>query len=191
LLLDAAAGKEVASGKWRVASKEFSSSEYAKAIAGIVAGEPPAIDLAAEKRLQDCLVAFAATGLVNSAHDLSDGGLAVALAESCFATFSLAPASAGGILGTSVNLDDSAPSEYALFGESGARAIVSVSPEKLAAVLATARQYSVGAQQIGNVTRDNGFRIEYNRHVAVAADVPALRSIWANSLEFTIAVLKP
>ncbi|HYA96808.1 MAG TPA: phosphoribosylformylglycinamidine synthase subunit PurL, partial [Methylomirabilota bacterium] len=65
-------------------AREFSSSEYAKTIGGIAAGEPPAIDLAAEKRLQDCLVALAAAGGIRSAHDLSDGGLAVAVAESCF-----------------------------------------------------------------------------------------------------------
>src|SRR5216684_3962503 len=50
--------------------REFSSSEYSKTIAGIVAGEPPAIDLAAEKRLQDCLVALAAEGSLQSAHDI-------------------------------------------------------------------------------------------------------------------------
>src|SRR5215469_16485029 len=65
------------------AAREFSSSEYAKRIAGIVAGEPPAIDLATEKRLIDCLVALADAGTVQSAHDLSDGGLAVAIVESC------------------------------------------------------------------------------------------------------------
>src|SRR5690242_18105589 len=60
-------------------AREFSSSEYSKTVAAIVAGEPPAIDLAAEKRLIDCLVALASEGVVESAHDISDGGLAVAL----------------------------------------------------------------------------------------------------------------
>src|SRR6202011_3417874 len=62
-------------------AQEFSSSEYSKTLSGIVAGEPPAIDLAAEKRLQQCLVALAANGLVRSAHDISAGGLAVAAGE--------------------------------------------------------------------------------------------------------------
>ncbi|HUE44323.1 MAG TPA: phosphoribosylformylglycinamidine synthase subunit PurL, partial [Candidatus Sulfotelmatobacter sp.] len=57
--------------------QEFSSSEYAKTIYGIVAGAPPAIDLLAEKRLIDCLVALAAECAILSAHDVSDGGLAV------------------------------------------------------------------------------------------------------------------
>src|SRR5271165_5937990 len=66
--------------------REFSSSEYSKRIAGVVAGEPPAIELGAEKWLIDCLVALATAGAVESAHDVSDGGLAVTLAESCFAS---------------------------------------------------------------------------------------------------------
>src|SRR2546427_11411339 len=65
-------------------AREFSSSEYSKMISSIVAGEPPAIDLAAEKRLQDCLVALAAEGAVQYGHYISDGGLAVALADSGF-----------------------------------------------------------------------------------------------------------
>src|SRR5262249_52164770 len=61
-------------------AREFSSSEYSKRLAGIVAGQPPAIDLTTEKRLIDCLVALASAGTLHSAHDISDGGLAVTLA---------------------------------------------------------------------------------------------------------------
>ncbi len=175
-------------------AREFSSSEYSKVVAGIVAGEPPAIDLAAEKRLQDCLVALAAASTVNSAHDLSDGGLAVALAESCFASLSNQQSNCHSersprgeepafSLGAVVNLTGTDPAEFSLFHERGARALVSVSPGNLAAALSTARQYGVTAQQIGKVTRDNSFRIEYNGHVAVGSDVPTLRDTWANSLE--------
>ena len=127
-------------------------------IAGIVAGEPPSIDLAAEKRLQDCLVALASSGTVRSAHDISDGGIAVTLAESCFAA-PVGTQQAAAQLGARVKLDTLLPAEYALFGESGARAIVSVTPTSLAAVLETARQYGVAAQQVGQVTRDGAFRI--------------------------------
>jgi phosphoribosylformylglycinamidine synthase II len=162
--------------------REFSSSEYSKTQAGIVAGEPPAIDLAAEKRLIDCLVALAAEGAVQSAHDVSGGGLAVTLAECCFASVGAGldrPA-----LGTMANLAGSGvPAELALFGETGARAIVSVSPAKLAAVLATARQYKVGAQEIGKVIRDNAFRIQYEGSVMIDSQVDSLREVWANSLE--------
>ena len=154
-------------------TQEFSSSEYSKAIAGVVAGAPPPIDLAAEKRLIDCLIALADARIVQSAHDLSDGGLAVAVAESCFASEGL---------GAQAVVDGEANAEYALFGERGARAIVSVSPENIAAVLATARQYGVGAREIGKVTRDNTLRIEYKDRAAIAAAVSTLQDTWAHSL---------
>src|SRR6202041_1053716 len=103
----------------RVRQEEFSSSEYAKTTQGIVGGVPPAIDLAAEKRLIECLVSLASAGLILSAHDLSDGGLAVTIAESCFASEGLS---------AKVNLTrDAEPSEVAPFGERGAGGGVSLS----------------------------------------------------------------
>src|SRR5271169_5499251 len=57
--------------------REFSSSEYSKTVGGIVSGEPPAIELGAEKWVIDCMVALAAEGTLHSAHDVSDGGVAV------------------------------------------------------------------------------------------------------------------
>jgi len=161
------------------AACEFSSSEYAKRIAGIVAGEPPTIDLAAEKRLIDCLVALADAGTVQSAHDLSDGGLAVAVAESCFAAKGL---------GADVKIEGEANAEYDLFGERGARAIVSVAAGKVGAVLVTAREYKVGAREIGKVTRGNSLRIEYAGRPMVSADVSALEDAWEHSLEQNLKV---
>jgi len=177
------------------AAREFSSSEYSKRIAGIVAGEPPAIDLAAEKRLIDCLVALAAEGALQSAHDISDGGLAVTLAESCFAAESTrsharhserSPRSEESLfssVGAAVNLSGSVPAEFSFFSESGARCIVSVSSANLAAVLSTARQYGVAAREIGHVTADGAFRIEYQGRAVIDSSLDPLRDIWANSLE--------
>lgn len=160
-------------------AREFSSTEYSKTIAGIVSGEPPAIDLAAEKRLIDCLVALASEGVLESAHDVSDGGLAVALAESCFASSNL---------GANVKIGDVPaegvqPAEFALFGERGARCMVSVAPEKLDAVFETAREYGVGATRIGGVSALGGFRIIYNGTPVVYGNFDKLRDAWANSLE--------
>jgi phosphoribosylformylglycinamidine synthase II len=168
-------------------AQEFSSSEYSKHVGGIVAGEPPAIDLGAEKRLQELLVALASEGLVQSAHDISDGGIAVALAESCFA-------SAGGrpevkALAAKIALNDATSgesAEFALFGERGARAIVSVKASLVARVLETARQYKVAAEQIGQVIRDTRFRIEYKGHAAIDSPVEELRDIWTHSLEHAV-----
>jgi phosphoribosylformylglycinamidine synthase subunit PurL len=160
-------------------AREFSSSEYSKTIGGIVGGEPPAIDLGGEKRLIDCLVALADSDTVQSAHDVSDGGLAVTLAESCFAADGLA---------ADVKIAEEGPAECALFGERGARVVLSVRPAQVAAVLATARQYNVGAGEIGKVTRDNTLRIEYKGHAVISAAIPALKDVWAYSLERNLKI---
>jgi phosphoribosylformylglycinamidine synthase II len=153
---------------WRA----FSSSEYAKTIHGIVAGAPPAMDLAAEKRLIECLVTLAGEGAILSAHDVSDGGLAVTIAESCFGAEGLA---------AEVSLEGDEPAETALFGERGARAVVSLSPASLARVSAIAAQYKVNAQQIGTVTHGE-FRIQYNASPVIHGDVDSLRKAWSDSL---------
>jgi phosphoribosylformylglycinamidine synthase len=160
------------------AAREFSSSEYSKSILGIVAGAPPAIDLDAEKRLIDCLVALAEQTGIASAHDVSDGGLAVTLAECCFASEGLS---------ARVDLESEEPAEVALFGERGARAVVSLSPDSLAPLATLAAQYNVRAQEIGTVTRGE-FRIQLNGTARIAAPVSSLRDEWASSLERALGI---
>jgi phosphoribosylformylglycinamidine synthase len=170
ILLDGAAATEKPIENLR---REFSSSEYAKTIHGIVAGEPPAIDLTAEKRLQDCLVALATDGAIESAHDVSDGGLVVSLAESSFASDGLA---------AQVALDGTEPDESALFGERGARAVVSVRTDSLARIAEVAAKYSVSAQSIGKAVRGD-FRIEYRGSLSVRGTVQSLHDSWSRALE--------
>jgi phosphoribosylformylglycinamidine synthase II len=162
-------------------AREFSSSEYAKTIGGIVAGAPPAIDLPGEKRLQQCLVGLASSRSIQSAHDISDGGLAVTVAESCFAS---APArKSADTLGARIKIEDRSPGESAVFGERGARAVLSVSPAALNAVLQMAQKYGISALQIGKVTADGIFSIELNGSAIIEESVETLRDIWAHSLE--------
>jgi len=163
------------------AAREFSSSEYARTIHGIVAGSPPVIDLAAEKRLTEALVALAAEGLLHSAHDLSDGGLAVALAESGFSSFF-----ASEQLGADVALEGTEPAEWALFAERGARAMVTAAPGALAAIERIAAQYGLGQRTLGTVTQGT-FRIRYNGREVVASPVVPLHAAWAGSLERALA----
>ena len=155
------------------ARRELSSSEYAKAIHGIVAGAPPAIDLAAEKRLIECLVKMAGERTILSAHDVSEGGIAVTIAESCFASEGL---SAEVDLGAAEE-----PTESALFGERGARAIVSVSSASLARACELAAQYKLEARAIGKVTRGD-FRIQYNGASVIQGSVDSFRRTWSESL---------
>jgi phosphoribosylformylglycinamidine synthase subunit PurL len=154
-------------------AREFSSSEYARTVHGIEAGSPPEVNLAAEKRLIATLVALAADGKLRSAHDVSDGGLAVTLAESCFASDGLS---------VRASLTSKEPDEAALFGERGARAVASVTPENVAAVRRIAAQYEVAVVEVGRVTRGE-FRIELNGQTVVSAEVPSLAGAWSGALE--------
>jgi phosphoribosylformylglycinamidine synthase len=167
--------------------RSFSSSEYAKTIQGVVAGAPPALDLAAEKRLIACLVALAGESAILSAHDVSDGGLAVTLAESCFGADALsAPLSVDVSLGgTTDGARENAPAEAALFGERGARAVVSLSPASLARVSEIAAQYKVNTQRLGTVATGE-FRIQYNGQPIIHGDVASLRRAWSESLQGAI-----
>jgi phosphoribosylformylglycinamidine synthase subunit PurL len=164
-------GSASAGGAPEKSAKEFSSSEYARTIRGIETGAPPAVDLAAEKRLIAALVALATDGKLQSAHDVSDGGVAVTLAESCFASNGFSVRAA---------LTSSEPDEAALFGERGARAVVSVTPENLAAVRRIAAQYEVGVVEVGRVTSGE-FRIELNAQTVVSAEVPSLADAWSGA----------
>jgi phosphoribosylformylglycinamidine synthase subunit PurL len=158
---------------------EFSSSEYAKTLYGIAAGAPPTINLAAERRLIDCLVALADAKALVSAHDVSDGGLAVTLAECCFDGGEGTPS-----LSAEVWLDPASREEHAepaLFGERGARAVVSVRPALLARASAIAAQYKIAPLRIGTVGGGD-FCIKYRGAEVIRGDVASLRKIWAESL---------
>ena len=118
----AAAGRAVVllrageSGDLVDAETEFGSSEYAKEILGGLWGYPPELDLEKEAALQRMIVDLIHLGLVESVHDCSDGGLAVALAEKAFAKG----------IGARVNLQSSGlPAEFVLFGEDASRVLVS------------------------------------------------------------------
>ena len=153
--------------------REFASSEYARTVAGVIGGAPPATDLAAESRLIEALVAAAREGVLASAHDVSDGGLATALAESGFAS---------GTLTAQTALEGDAPAELALFAESGARAVVSVAPGKLARVLTLAAQYGVAARAIGKVAHGD-FQLTYNGAVVIRGPSANFREIWSGAIE--------
>lgn len=134
---------------------ELGASEYLARIHGLTIGAPPRCDLEAERRLIDVLLSCIDAGHVVSAHDCSDGGLAVALAECAMMD---RPAR----LGVEADLSAwaSLPARALLFGEAQGRVIVSTgSPE---AVLATAARAHVPARVIGTVGASDGrFRVRY------------------------------
>jgi phosphoribosylformylglycinamidine synthase len=129
--------------------EELGGSEYARSVLGTVAGHPPRVDYDREFRTNQAVLEMIREGFLNSAHDLADGGLAIALAESCLA----------GDIGARVDqlvLGGLTP-EAALFGETQARYLVSIAPgdRRLAEVVATARSQGVTARAIGTVGGDN------------------------------------
>jgi phosphoribosylformylglycinamidine synthase len=95
---------------------EFGGSEWAHTIHGFLGGKPPAVDLAREKLLADVLINSSRDGLIDAAHDLSDGGLFVALAESCLR----------GKTGVRVVVPEGIDPFVFLFSESAGRAVVAV-----------------------------------------------------------------
>ncbi|HEX5726166.1 MAG TPA: phosphoribosylformylglycinamidine synthase subunit PurL [Longimicrobiaceae bacterium] len=132
---------------------ELGGSEYLKVVHGLVAGDAPEIDLAAEAALQRALLAAIRAGLVRSAHDCAEGGLAVALAESAIAD-ERTP------FGVEVELDDALPEAALLFGEAQGRVVLSCDPLHLDALLEVAGEHEVAARRIGTVGgRDGGVRI--------------------------------
>jgi phosphoribosylformylglycinamidine synthase len=126
---------------------EMGASHYLKVVHGLKAGPPPKLDYQTELALHDALRAAIAAGLVRSAHDCSEGGLAVTLAESCLAA-DPAP------LGATITLGgtSSRSSVISLFNESQSRVVISVAPQNLPALLDLAAKHGVPAQKIGEVT---------------------------------------
>ena len=101
----------------------------------------PEVDLEAELKLQKLLVELAKEHLVNSAHDCSEGGLAIALAEMSIL----------GKLGVDLNFEVSGRWDAALFGENQSQVVVSAAPEKSDEILATAAKFEVPILRIGIV----------------------------------------
>jgi phosphoribosylformylglycinamidine synthase II len=125
---------------------ELGGSEYLKVVHGLEAGAPPAIDLELEKRTQDFLLEAIEAGLLRSAHDLSEGGLAVALAECAFHS--------GRKLGCAVALDRPLRADALLFGESQSRVVVTCRKADADALLALAARSGVPAAAVGRVGGD-------------------------------------
>ena len=123
---------------------ELGASEYLSRIHGMTAGAPPDCDLEAERALIDATLDSIRAGVVTSAHDCSDGGLAVALAECCIAN-------EAGAIGAEVDLRawTDIPVRSLLFGEAQGRIIISTS--SAGKVLAAARAHGVEAAVIGKV----------------------------------------
>ncbi len=150
-------------------------SAYWAYVRDVIGGSPPPVDLDAENALIHTLVALARHRLIASAHDVSDGGLALALAESCIGS-PYHTHSFGARLDLRA-VQGSLPAHAILFGEDHGRAIVSAAPSNLDPVLQLARQHAVPAMPIGVVTDSGGSLDIALQEQTLSHDVPALRAI--------------
>ncbi|WP_155593569.1 phosphoribosylformylglycinamidine synthase subunit PurL [Lysinibacillus cavernae] len=147
---------------------EFGGSELQKLLnGGVISGKAPAIDLEVEAARQQVLLKAIKAGLVQSAHDVAEGGLAVAIAEKTFG--------ANG-LGVDITLTGSATT--ALFSESQSRFVVTVKEENAAAFVEIIKD----AQKIGVVTNDALVKINGDKGVLVEGTVEEFRSNWKGAI---------
>ncbi len=157
------------------AEVEFGSSEYSKEVLGAVWGYPPALDIEKEATLQRALVAIIQAGLIESAHDCADGGLAVALVE----------ASLPARTGCTVQLPKSKLAvEFLLFGEDAGRVVISCDPAKLSRIQQIAEEFGISADVLGET---GGERVEISadadNRAVVSASVEELREAYEGAIE--------
>ncbi|HYP13768.1 MAG TPA: AIR synthase related protein, partial [Bryobacteraceae bacterium] len=148
----------------------FGSSQYVKHVLGGLWGLPPVLDMDFEKRVQKVIREVIAAGLALSSHDLGDGGLAVALAESSFPHG----------VGADLELDSELRPEFLLFGESPSRILVST--EDVTRIQLIAAQYWVPVLVLG-VTIADRLRVRNRQTPLMDCDIQSLRAKWASSLE--------
>ena len=150
--------------------EELGGSEYLQWLHGLTRGTPPWIDLKMEQAVQRCCLEAIDQGMLRSAHDISDGGLAVALAECCI----------GGPekpLGVRVQTHEMIRADALLFSESQSRIIVSLEEEDMGRLQEIGTRHNVPVQQIGVV---GGTR--FSIQPLVQLPLEELKSIWSNGL---------
>ncbi|HKP03260.1 MAG TPA: phosphoribosylformylglycinamidine synthase subunit PurL [Chthoniobacterales bacterium] len=157
---------------------EMGATHFLKVCHGRKQGLPPRLDVERELAVQNSVRELIRAGLVRSAHDCSEGGLAVALAECCF--------NPAGLLGAEIRLDSNALRiEQILFNESQSRILISVAEDKAAEVLERLKKSGTPAQRLG-VTGGESLSIAIDQE-SVRWPVAELHDDWDNSIERTLA----
>jgi phosphoribosylformylglycinamidine synthase len=157
--------------------RAFGSSEFAKVILGSLWGKPPDLDLEAEADLHTLLRGFADRKLVHSACDISDGGIAVALAQAAFAQG----------IGATIDQEQSLMAHplFGLFAEPASTVFVTTTEHHIGAIEKLATEYNFFVSRVGT-TGGNRLEISVDREPFISAPVTELRSVWATSLEATL-----
>jgi phosphoribosylformylglycinamidine synthase len=158
---------------------ELGGSEYLKVVHGIIRGVPPELDLSKEAALQRLLVEGASAGVIRSAHDCAEGGLAITLAECCIGTGFGAQVDVPAV----VSIGPSAFSDIAtFFSESASRVVVSVAPAAEAQLLNLAARHNVAARRIG-VVRGNRIQLTIDGRGVVDESLADVERTWNTAIE--------
>ncbi|MGB3241282.1 MAG: phosphoribosylformylglycinamidine synthase subunit PurL [Candidatus Omnitrophota bacterium] len=152
---------------------DLSGSEYLYIIHNLKKGNPR-IDIEREKAVQRACLEAIGSGIINSAHDCSRGGLAVALSESCIADKNK-------MLGAAIKVDSDLRKDALLFGEAPSRIVVSVSKDDLPALENTAKKYSIPFSVLGDV---GGEKLVVHCGQTTVIDLPlaTLSDAWRNAI---------
>jgi phosphoribosylformylglycinamidine synthase len=161
---------------------ELGASEYLKQIHGKIIGDPPMLDMHIELKVQYVVLNGIRRGIIKSAHDCAEGGLAICLAEKAV--------NSKGTLGGEFTIPSSFINNEGLnagliFGESQSRIVVSVSPEHVSGIEALCAEQDVPFVKLGEV-HESGFEI----HDVVSASVTGLREVYYNALPEKLGVLE-
>ncbi|ADL13795.1 phosphoribosylformylglycinamidine synthase subunit PurL [Acetohalobium arabaticum] len=146
---------------------ELGASEYLNAIHNLEKGRVPELDLELEKSVQQTCLQAIKDDLVKSAHDCADGGLAVAVAESCIA----------GEIGAEIEVESELSTAELLFSESQSRILISATKEDVAEINEIAADYDVPVTELGQVTGD---RLAINN--AVNLKIGEMKERWQRSI---------
>ena len=155
----------------------FGSSEYAKVVMGALWGTPPPLDLDAEADLHVLLAELAKGKLIRSARDISDGGIAVAVAQASFAKG----------IGAKIEQDQSLMVHplFGMFAEQATTMLISADPSRVSAIEKMAEHFNFSVARIGTTGGDR-LRISVYSDVLISAPVSELREPWTHSLEANI-----
>src|ERR1700729_554025 len=154
--------------------QEFGSSEYARKVLSALWGTPPSLDLLVEANLHRCLAELSQHGLIDSARDVSDGGIAVALAEAGFRYG----------IGLRANLSKAPdlPAEWDLFGETASQCILSCAKKSVAQVEKLVGRYNgLMVVTLGETVADL-FELAVDSRVLIREKVSGLRNVWSGAL---------
>ena len=156
-------------------SNDLGASEYAVAMLGGLEGRVPHLDLELERRVQEACLKIIQAGLIESAHDCSDGGLAVTIAESCFSSYRR------DAVGCDVNLEGDLPAAALLFAETPSRIVLSAVQSNVAQILNLAREHVVAATVIGRTKRER-LKIDVNGERVIDRRAAEVESAWRGVL---------